>query len=108
MTDIKDRILADAKSRKAQYADRIEVLGPQTEDLPEGLHFYNIRIVGLFDYIPINYIVLNDDVFTSLERGDFLKLLRRLRVIEDGNLSAQHFMELFLLIEYPTRHQNPV
>src|SRR5690349_12194473 len=105
MANIKDRILADAQSRKSEYGDRMEVAGPQSEGLPAGLSLYSIRIAQLFDYMPINYITVEDEFFTSLQKGDFERLLAHLRLIEEETLSAADFTTLFLLLENPSRYQ---
>jgi hypothetical protein len=101
MSNITEKILADAKSRRPEYADRMTVIGPQTESLPTGLEHYGIKISQLRDYTPMNYIVKNGEIFTSMQRGDFRRLLMSLRVIEDEQLSAVELTSLFILIEQP-------
>src|SRR5437899_10161820 len=108
MANIKDKILSDARSRKPQYADRMEVIEPQLADLPAGLSHYSIHIVKLHDYLPINYIVVVDSIFTSMQAGDFARLLQRIKFLEEKRLSAGDLAVLFLLIEFPSRDRRLV
>jgi hypothetical protein len=101
MADTKERILADAKLRRPQYADRMRVIGPQKQGLPAGLEHYGIRISKLHDYAPINYIVKDNEYYSSMQNGDFSRLLQKLRLMEDDQLSASQLTSLFTLIESP-------
>src|SRR5439155_19161932 len=83
MPNIKERILKDAGSRKERYADRMEVVEIPPDNLPAGLTLYSVNISQLFDYIPINYIVTGDEFYTSLQKGDFSRLLKRIKFLEE-------------------------
>lgn len=104
MTNIAEKILLDAKAYRPQYAERMTVIGPQTEGMPLGLIFYGVRIAKLHDYTPINYIVLGEEFFCSLKKGDFVNLLKNLQLLEDNQISATDLTTLFLLLEFPTRY----
>jgi hypothetical protein len=103
MEKIKEKILADARSRKERYADRMEVTELQADNLPEGLKLYTVRISQLFDYLPISYIVVGNEFFSSLQKGDFSRLLERLRFLEENRYTATDLITLFLLLEHPSR-----
>jgi hypothetical protein len=103
MPNIKERILADARSRKPRYADRMEIFEPKLEDLPAGLTHYSINISQLFDYIPINYIVIGEEFYTSLNKGDFSRLLARVRFLEEKKFSATDLAILYMLLEHSSR-----
>lgn len=96
-------ILEDASARKPDYRDRLSVEEPGLDGLPKGLRHFSIKIKGLHSYLPINYIVAGQELYTSLVEGDFMRLLYRLRVLEEDSLSALEIAILFMLLEYPNR-----
>jgi hypothetical protein len=106
VSDIKELILADAKIRKERYSDRMTVTEPELDDLPSGLKHYSVEIYGLHSYLPINYLTVENDetdFYTSLRKGDFTGLLKRLSSIETDRFSALDIAILFLLLEHPSR-----
>jgi hypothetical protein len=105
MADIKYNILAHAKTRKPQYADRMEIFQPTLGELPAGLIHYVINIKGLHGYIPISYLVLGNDFYSSLEPGDFSRLAKRLRLFEIDNLTALELAIIYLLVDFPSRER---
>lgn len=96
-------ILQDALARKPDYRERLSVEEPGLEGLPKGLRHFSVKIKGLHSYLPINYVVAGEELYTSLVEGDFMRLLHRLRVVEEDSLSALEIAILFMLLEYPNR-----
>src|ERR1043166_4054188 len=105
MANIQEEILADAQARKPDYKDRMQIFELPLEDFPAGLAQYSIKIKGLYDYLPISYFVYNNGFYTSLQQGDFARLLQRLKLLEDKTLSATNVAKLFLFLEYPSRER---
>lgn len=72
--------------------------------MPKGLRHFSVKIQGLHSYLPINYVVVGEsEIYSSLVEGDFVRLLHRLRLLEDNTLSAIEIAVLFMLLEYPNR-----
>ncbi len=104
MTNITEKILEDAKAQRPKYAERLIVIGPQTDGMPLGLVHYGVNISKLHDYTPMNYVVIGEEIFSSLKKGDFANLLKKLRFLEENNLSAYDLVNLFFMLEFPTRY----
>lgn len=105
MANIEDAILLDAQEKKPNYAERMQVIELPIEDLPAKFKIYNIKITGLFDYLPINYVVSDDRYYSSLTKGDFGKLLEYLNLLAKDPLSAWELTKLFFLLEFPSRNR---
>ncbi|MEW6734946.1 MAG: hypothetical protein AB1489_26890 [Acidobacteriota bacterium] len=105
---IEEIILADAKSRKPEYAARLILVEVQPEGLPAGIRHFSLQIDRLFDYIPINYIVIGDEYYCSLVKDDFAKLLWRFNLLAEKRLTARSLVTLFLLIGSPSRDRRMV
>ncbi len=99
--DMKEKILADAKASDPHYADRMIVFGPNTDGLPEGLAHYAIRINKLHDYRPINYLVKDNEFFSTTKENEFGRLLQKFGPLESLPFSAAELVSLFVLIGYP-------
>lgn len=103
MANIEHIILSDAQQKRPNYADRMQVVELSISDLPTKLKFYTIKITGLFDYLPINYVVLNNNYYSSLEKGDFGKFLEYVGFLAKDVLSAWELTKLFFLLEFPSK-----
>lgn len=101
MAELKERILADAQSRRPQYAERMSVLETTRAQLPKEIKIFTIRIDRLHDYLPMNYLSYGDELYCSLQKGDFERAVRSLRVVE-GDFRPAAFVALFQLLELPS------
>lgn len=100
---ITDLILADAERKKSRFAGRMTVTENQVFDLPSELRKFSITISGVFDYLPITYLVLGNNYYSSLEKGDFARILKAFDLVESEKLTAGDVARLFLLLEIPLR-----
>ncbi len=100
---IEELILAHAEEKKSRFANRMSLVELPAVDLPENLKHFSIVVDGVFDYLPMNYLLLGSDYYSSLNKEDFTRLLERFNFVESEQLTAREVAQIFLLIAFPSR-----
>ena len=74
---IEELILAHAEEKKSRFANRMSLVELPAVDLPENLKHFSIVVDGVFDYLPMNYLLLGSDYYSSLNKEDFTRLFHK-------------------------------
>lgn len=100
---IEEAMLAHAESKKTRFAKKMSLIELPTTDLPKDLRHFSVVVNGVFDYLPMNYLLLGTDYYSSLDKGDFALILERFDFLGSDKLTAKEIAQIFLLLELPSR-----
>lgn len=102
---LRGKILSDARLKLSEYADRLEVFESGLPGLPQDMLHFAINIKGLHGYLPISYIVYENNLYTSLRPGDFAALMKRVDLFNSDRWSALDFAICYFLLDFPSRER---